>query len=69
MSYGIATSSAIGMGLLIRKALQKPISKATGSKLVAFNALTTFFAVGSAGFLNAFFMRQTEIKSGIDVLD
>lgn len=57
------------VGLGIRKTLQKKIAAARGSKLVCLNALSSFFAVVSAGFLNAFFMRKTEIKTGIDVLD
>ena len=69
MSYGIATSSAIGVGLFIRKLLGKQTAKSTGSRLVFLNAVSSFFAVASAGFLNAYFMRRTEIKTGIDVLD
>ncbi len=69
ISYSIATSSAVLVGLGIRKALQKQLATAKGSKLVCLNALSSFFAVASAGFLNAYFMRKTEIKTGIDVLD
>lgn len=68
-SYTIATTSAIGVGLGIRKAMSAQLKAASGSKLVFLNALSSFFAVASAGFLNAYFMRQTEIRTGIDVLD
>jgi hypothetical protein len=45
------------VGLGIRKALQKQMASAIGSKLVFLNAFSSFFAVASAGFLNAYFMR------------
>lgn len=69
MSYGIATSSAICVGLGVRKILEKQTAKSTGSRLVYLNAVSSFIAVATAGFLNAYFMRKTEIKTGIDVLD
>lgn len=33
------------------------------------NAISSFFACSTAGYLNAWFMRKTEIEKGIDVLD
>ena len=69
MSYSIATTSAIGVGLGVRKLLAAPMAKATGSRLVFLNAGSSFVAVALAGFLNAYLMRMTEITTGIDVLD
>mmetsp|Transcript_22345 Transcript_22345/g.27454 ORF Transcript_22345/g.27454 Transcript_22345/m.27454 type:complete len:173 (+) Transcript_22345:416-934(+) len=69
LSYTVATSSAIGVGLGIRKVLAAQIAASSGSKLVFLNAFSSFCAVASSGFLNAFFMRFSEIKKGIDVLD
>lgn len=40
-----------------------------GGKLVIFNSISAFFACSTAGFLNAYFMRQTELEKGIDVVD
>jgi uncharacterized membrane protein len=57
ISYGIATSSAICVGLGVRKLLEKQTAKSTGSRLVYLNALSSFIAVAIAGFLNAYFMR------------
>jgi len=68
-SYSIATVSAIVVGLGIRRAMGSQLKAATGSRLVCLNAFSSFFAIAGAGFLNAYFMRQTEIKTGIDVLD
>ena len=45
------------------------LANSTGSRLIFLNALSSFCAVASAGFLNAFFMRISEIKNGIEVLD
>ena len=56
-SYICATGAAIGVGLGVRKALAAPLAKAGGSRLVFLNALASFAAVGSSGFLNAFLMR------------
>ena len=33
------------------------------------NSISSFAACAISGFLNAYFMRQTEIKKGIDILD
>ena len=57
------------MGLGIRQLLAKQLASSTGSRLICLNAVTSFFAVGAAGFLNAYFMRKKEIETGIDVLD
>ena len=57
------------MGLGVRKALAKQLAKAKGGHLVTLNAISSFVGVASAGFLNAYFMRQTEIRTGINVLD
>ena len=40
-----------------------------GAKLIVFNSISAGFAVASAGFINAYLMRQTELKNGIDVFD
>ena len=34
-----------------------------------YNTISSFSACATAGFLNAFFMRQTELRKGIDVVD
>lgn len=41
----------------------------TGGKLVLLNSVSSFVACAISGFLNAYFMRRTEIKKGIDVCD
>ena len=68
-SYCIATTSAIGVALAIRKMLEKQSSAAKGARLVMINSISSFAACAAAGFLNAYFMRQTEMEKGIDVLD
>jgi len=68
-SYGMASTSAITVGLGIRHLLAKQLSGATGSRLICLNALTSFFAVGAAGFLNAYFMRKKEMETGIEVMN
>jgi len=68
-SYGAACVSSIGVALGIRKALEGKTRHMKGSKLVIFNSISAFFACSTAGFLNAYFMRQTEMNTGIDVVD
>ena len=68
-SYFVAASSACTVGLGLRKLSATALANAKGAKLTWLNAATSFLAMASAGFLNAYIMRQTEIKSGIDVLD
>lgn len=41
----------------------------SGPKMIFFNSLSSFMACSTAGALNAFLMRKTELKTGIDVLD
>lgn len=68
-SYGIACASSIVVALGIRKALSGYTKNMHGSKLILMNAISSFFACSTAGFLNAFFMRKTELEKGIDALD
>ena len=48
---------------------QGKVAKSSGAKLVFFNTVSTYIACGCAGFSNAYFMRQTEIKKGINVIN
>ena len=68
-SYCIAVSSSIVVALSIRKALSGWTANLHGSKLIIANAISSFFACATAGYLNAHFMRETELEKGIDVLD
>ena len=68
-SYTVATSSAIAVALAIRKAVEKQANQMKGGKLVLLNSVSSFVACALSGFLNAYFMRQTEIQKGIDVCD
>jgi len=68
-SYSIATTSAIAVALGIRKAVDKQARTLKGGKLVMLNSISSFVACALSGFLNAYIMRQTEIKKGIDVCD
>jgi uncharacterized membrane protein YecN with MAPEG domain len=67
-SYSAACTSSICISLGIRKLLSKQAGSATGAKLILLNSVSSFFACASAGFLNAWCMRQTEMKKGISVL-
>lgn len=68
-SYFAACSVSILVSLGIRKALESRTRYMKGGKLIMFNSISTFFAISTAGFLNAYLMRQTELKKGIEVLD
>ena len=69
VSYFMATASAITVGLGMRKMFASRTANLKGGKLFFMNALSSFFAISAGGFLNAFFMRRTEIDKGIDVMD
>ena len=66
-SYCIATTAAITSALAIRKAFDPLAKKVSGGKLVLLNSISAFTACALSGFLNAYIMRQTEIKTGIDI--
>lgn len=68
-SYAVAVTSSIGVALAIRKALSGWTHNLHGSKLIVANSVSSFFACATAGYLNAHFMRNTELEKGIDVLD
>ena len=68
-SYAVAVGSSIAVALLVRKALSGWTANLHGSKLIVANSISSFFACSTAGYLNAHFMRKTELERGIDVLD
>lgn len=68
-SYAVAVSSSIGVALVIRKALSGYTKNLVGARLIIANAISSFFACATAGYMNAHFMRKTELDKGIDVLD
>ncbi len=49
--------------------LRNQSNAATGARLILLNSVSSFFACAAAGFLNAYFMRQTELKKGINVIN
>lgn len=68
-SYLVAVSSSIVVALAIRKALSGYTRNLTGAKLIVANSFSSFWACATAGYLNAFFMRRTELEKGIEVKD
>ena len=70
-SYSIAVTSSIFVALSIRKAFElSGITKGlTGPRLIFFNSFSSFFACMSAGYINLFAMRQSELKKGIEITD
>ena len=68
-SYGYACASSISVALGIRKMLSGKTKHMKGAKLIVFNSISAFFACSTAGFLNAYFMRQTELEKGISIVD
>jgi uncharacterized membrane protein YecN with MAPEG domain len=47
--------------------LSKRANSSTGAGLILLNSVSSFFACASAGFLNAWCMRQTEMQKGISL--
>ena len=67
--YTGACVASIGTALLIRKGLSGYTKSMSGAKLVMMNSVSSFFACSTAGSLNAYMMRLTELEKGIDVVD
>ena len=68
-SYTCAVSSSIIVALAIRKLVAIKFGHVGGAKQILLNSVSAFFAVSTAGFLNAYLMRQTELTSGINIFD
>ena len=68
-SYLCACGASIGVSLLIRKGFASRARTVSGARLIILNSISTMFAVATAGYLNAYLMRQAELKTGIDVFD
>ena len=68
-SYLVAVGSSIAVALSVRKALSGYTRNIHGAQLIVANAISSFFACSIAGYLNAMFMRRTELETGIDVHD
>lgn len=68
-SYLCACAASIGVSLLIRKQFKSRAQSVSGARLIILNSISTMFAVATAGYLNAYLMRQSELKTGIDVFD
>ena len=68
-SYALACVSSIIIALSIRKGLSRYTNKMSGAKLIMANSVSTFAASATAGFMNAFIMRRTEMETGIDIYE
>ena len=68
-SYTMATASSVVVALGIRKSVEHKTKTMVGAKLLLYNSLSAMVASAVAGFLNTWFMRQVEMKQGINVMD
>lgn len=68
-SYSIAVTSSIGIALFLRKAASRWTRNMRGANLFAANSVSSVAAGAAAGYLNAYVMRQSEMKNGIDVFN
>ena len=64
-----ATASSVFVALGIRKSVEHKTKTMVGAKLLMYNSISAMIASGVAGFLNTWFMRQVEMKQGINVVD
>jgi hypothetical protein len=67
--YTVAVVSSIAVALGIRKALSPITRNMKGARLILMNSVSSFFACSTAGYLNSFFMRRSEMERGIDIMD
>ena len=68
-SYIVASGSSIAVALGIRKALSGYSRNTVGARLILLNSFSSFWACATAGYLNAFFMRKTELEKGVEIQD
>ena len=68
-SYVAACTASIGVALFTRAFVSRWTRTLAGGLLFVFNAFTAYAATSTAGFLNAFMMRVTELQKGISVFD
>jgi hypothetical protein len=64
-----AGGARLGVSLLISQGFASRARTVSGARLIILNSISTMFAVATAGYLNAYLMRQSELKLGIDVFD
>ena len=67
--YFLAVSSSIGVTLSLKKLSKNFTRKMKGSPALLVHSIICFCAMGTAGFLNSYFMRKNEMKKGIKVYD
>jgi len=65
--YTIAVGSSIGVSLGMRKACFNMTKNMQGGSLVLANCIISYIAVATAGFLNSYCMRRSEMFKGITV--
>ena len=68
-SYILASTSSIGIGMILNKAFQPVTNRLSGTKKLFVSTFCGFSAVFFASAANLFFMRGKEIKEGITVFD
>lgn len=59
--------ASIFSGLILRKAFAPITAVASGASLIMLNSLVQSTAASTAGFINTFCMRRTEMINGIEV--
>jgi hypothetical protein len=60
---------SISLSLIIRKLVDLKFGNLKGSKGIIYNSISTFFAVSTAGFINAYLTRLNELDTGIDIYE
>lgn len=69
LGYSAAVASSVSMGVGLQKVFKPVTSKLKGGKFVLANALISYCAVATAGFLNSLCMRMGELERGIVIND
>ena len=67
--YSAAVVSSVGIGLGMRKLFANMTKNLKGGNLVLANSAISYIAVASAGFLNSYCMRMSEMDRGIKIYD
>ena len=67
--FMISVGSSVAVALAIRKAFEGYTRHLHGARLIAVNTVSTFWACAFSGYLNAYYMRRSELEHGIDIED
>lgn len=69
LGYTAAVVSSVGMGVGLKKLFHSMTKNLKGGTAILVHSLLSLVAVGTAGGLNSYCMRMSEMERGITIMD